>query len=289
MNRTGLTTRDRLRGQRVGEPRPERRRSTARRDASGARRQRAAGRARTSSTRVTPLRTRRRSRYRRPLLAAAALLAVAGLVAFLWAGPLFAVREVRVDGLVTLPADQVQQAAGIEPDTPLLEVDVDAAEVRVAGLPQVASVEVTRGWPSSVVITVVERTPVAVVEDAGLRTLVDGEGVLFDTISGAPPEGVMPLEVSDPGPDDPATAAALTAIDALPDEVRARVVGVLADSAPVAVSMRLDDGTVVRWGDGQEPAEKAAVLTALLQQIESGGLEPAGELDVSTPGAVVLR
>src|SRR3712207_8451305 len=43
----------------------------------------------------------------------------------------------------------------------LLRVDVDAAEARVARLPQVASVEVTRGWPDRVVITVRERVPVA--------------------------------------------------------------------------------------------------------------------------------
>jgi hypothetical protein len=31
------------------------------------------------------------------------------------------------------------------------------------------------------------------------------------------------------------------------------------------------------------------VLTALLQQIEGGEVEPAGTLDISAPGAVVLR
>ena len=34
---------------------------------------------------------------------------------------------------------------------------------------------------------------------------------------------------------------------------------------------------------------KARVLAALLEQIDSGALEPAGTLDVSTPDSVVLR
>ena len=84
--------------------------------------------------------------------------------------------------------------------TPLLRVDVEDVEARVARLPQIAAVEVTRGWPRSVVITVVERVPVAVVGEAGRRSLVDADGVLFDTITGAPPPGVVPLEVADPGP-----------------------------------------------------------------------------------------
>ena len=71
------------------------------------------------------------------------------------------------------------------------------------GCPQVASVEVTRGWPHTVVVTVVERKPVAVVGPPGQRSLVDAEGVLFDTVTGAPPAGVVPLDVPDPGPGRP--------------------------------------------------------------------------------------
>jgi cell division protein FtsQ len=171
----------------------------------------------------------------------------------------------------------------------LLRVDVAAAAARVARLPQVADVQVTRGWPSSVVITVVERTPLAVVEEAGSRTLVDAEGVLFDTITGDPPEGVVRLEVAEPGPGDPATEAALAAVAALPPEVRADVTLVTAADAGAEVRLRLADDTTVLWGDGAEPERKAAVLVALLQQIAGGEIEPAGTLDVSSPGAVVLR
>ena len=117
------------------------------------------------------------------------------------------VNSVQVDGVTSLPADQVRETAGIEPGTPLLRVDVDAARARIARLPQVASVEVTRGWPHTVVVTVVERVPVAVVGPPGQRTLVDAHGVLFDTVTGAPPAGVVPLDVASPGPGDAATMA----------------------------------------------------------------------------------
>ena len=219
------------------------------------------------------------------------VVVVSLLVVLAWFTPVLSVRTVRVDGVASLPAAQVQEAAGVAEGTPLLRVDVSAAAARVARLPQVADVQVTRGWPSTVVITVVERTPLAVVEEAGRRTLVDAEGVLFDTITGDPPAGVVPLEVADPGPGDPATEAGLAAVAALPGELRAHVDRVTARTSrdTTAVGLHLDDGTNVLWGDGSESDRKATVLVALLQQIEAGEVEPAGTLDVSAPGAVVLR
>jgi cell division protein FtsQ len=216
-------------------------------------------------------------------------VAALGLLAWLvWGSPVFAVSTVQVDGAGSLTAEEVVEVAGITQGTPLLRVDVDAAEARVARLPQVASVEVTRGWPRSVVVTVVERAPVAVVDQAGTRSLVDADGVLFDTVTGAPPAGVVPLDVAAPGPDDRATRAALAALVALPREVRADVAAASATTAE-DVTLTLTDGTTVLWGSAEHAGDKADVLVALLGQLESGALEPAGTIDVSAPSAVVLR
>jgi cell division protein FtsQ len=291
---SGLTTRDRAQrpGQALGRERETgRARRRARRAETGTARRRGATSPR-ATTPVTSLPARGRtgrSARRRLLVRLAGVLVLAALAAFLWAGPLLSVRSVRVDGVVSLPAAEVQEVAGVAEGTPLLQVDVSAAAARVAVLPQVADVQVTRGWPSSVVITVVERTPLAVVEEAGRRTLVDAEGVLFDTITGDPPAGVVPLEVASPAADDPDTEAGLAAIAARPREVREQVSLVTAQDAGHAVVLHLADDTTVEWGDGSEAARKATVLVALLQQIEAGEVEPAEVLDVSAPGAVVLR
>lgn len=265
MNRTGTTTRDR----------------TASRRVSGRR-----------TAPVTPLPSRRRGRpARRTRRPWRPVLGVAVLAAVCWAllaSPLLGVRTVQVDGLGTLAADQVRTAAGIDPGTPLLRVDVDAAEARVARLPQVRSVEVTRGWPHSVVITVVERSAVAIVGQPGRRSLVDADGVLFDTVTGEAPAGVVPLDVADPGPEDPATRAGLTAIGALSSGLRARV-GVVAAPTAESIQLTLTDGTLVRWGGPEESAAKAKTLAALLDQIAATAIDPAATIDVSAPGAVVLR
>jgi cell division protein FtsQ len=287
VSRSGSTTRDRTARSRRGrggeQPAPDRhgnqRRATPRRPTAP----------------VTPIARRRgrvrgrpSARRRRVLQAAAALAAVAVVAWLLLAGPVLAVRDVTVDGLVTLPADQVQEAAGIGSGTPLLRVDIDTAQARVARLPQVASAEVTRDWPDSVVITVVERVPVAVVGEAGSRSLVDADGVLFDMVTGEAPDGVVPLEVASPGPEDPATLAGVAAIASLPAGVRAEVAGAAA-TGPDDVTLTLADGTTVQWGDAAESRAKSAALVALLRQVRSGALEPAGTIDVSTPDAVVLR
>ncbi len=263
MSRTGTTTRDRGSSRRTSGRRP--------------------------GAPVTPLRNRRhRTRRRRALLLVSGVVVLALLGWALWSGPLLAVRSVQVDGASTLSAALVREAAGIEDGRSLLRVDVDAAREAVAELPQVESVTVDRGWPSRVVITLVERTPLAVVGPAGRRSLVDERGVLFDAVTGEAPAGVVPLEVRDPGPDDEATRAALTAIAALPRPVREQVARVSAEDAD-AIVLTLDDGTVVRWGGSEESGTKAGILAALLDQLAEGTLEPAAELDLSVPSAVVVR
>jgi cell division protein FtsQ len=172
--------------------------------------------------------------------------------------------------------------------TPLLQVDVDAAAARVRRVPEVASAQVSRGWPDRVVITVIERVPVAVVDVDGRRSLADASGVLFETVTGDPPDGVVPLEVADPGPGDPATRAGLGAIAALPGSVRSDLRSVSATSGEDVV-LHLTDGTTVVWGDGGQASAKAAALAALLHQIDAKAVEGAGTIDVSAPRAVVLR
>jgi cell division protein FtsQ len=281
VSRAGSTTRDRVR---------ERRERIVGRGGRTAGRSTTAGRRPAGS--VTPLPGRRyvlRSpRHRRSFRIAVTVLSLLTVGWLLWFGPVLAVRTVQVDGLDTLPAEEVRRSAGIESGTPLLRVDVEAAEARVAALPQVASVEVTRGWPSTVVVTVQERRPVAVVGEPGRRSLVDAEGMLFDAVSGEPPAGVVPLDVEEPGPGDPATMAGLAAIAALPAEAREEV-ALATVLAPEEIVLTLTDDTVVHWGSADESAEKAAVLAALIGQLDAGTLEPATEIDVSAPDAVVLR
>ena len=265
MSRVGTTTKDRRAG-----------RTTPRRPPTG------------GAPAPMPNRGRRR-RTRRPLVrAGVGVLVLLAVVWVVWGSPLLAVRTIQVDGVSSLAAAEVRTSAGIAPGTPLLQVDTGAAAARVGRLPQVASVTVTRGWPDRVVITVHERVAVAVVGPQGQRSLMDRTGLLFDTITGPAPRGVVPVTVPSPRPGDPATVAALAAVAGLPAAIRPDVRDVAATEAG-EVTVTLTDATVVRWGTADRSAAKGAALAGILQQIRAGALDAAHTIDVSTPQAVVLR
>lgn len=266
MSRTGSTTRDRT---------GSRRRTTRGRGARGA---------------PLPDRhpSRRTARHGRSVRIATALTVLAVVGWLLWLGPVLAVRTVQVDGTATLTVDQVRKAAQVPRGVPLLRIDLGSVEDRVARLPQIRDVQAARGWPDRIVVTVAERVPVAVVGERGRRSLVDADGVLFDTVTGDAPQGVVPLDVADPGPEDPATRAGLAAVRALPAGLREEVVEVAAPN-PDDISLTMVDGTVVRWGSDERSETKGTVLAALLDRIDDGELDQASVIDVSAPDAVVLR
>jgi cell division protein FtsQ len=219
----------------------------------------------------------RRRTLRRALAWGTLAVLVLALASWLLLGTsLLGVREVRVDGSRIASADEVRAAAAIAPGTPLARLDVHAVAARVGALPSVARVDVRRSLPHTVLITVTERTPVAVVAGPTGLLVLDATGVVFDEVAAAPPDVVL-VRVSDPGPEDPATLAALRVAAALTPPLRAALRELVAES-PTRIVLNLVDGRTIRWGDAADSEAKAAVATALLDR--------AGHtIDVSVPDA----
>ncbi|HEV2781982.1 MAG TPA: FtsQ-type POTRA domain-containing protein [Actinophytocola sp.] len=216
----------------------------------------------------------RRRYVRRRWIAVAVLAAVTGLTYAVLFTSLFGVHSVDVSGTRTIPADTVRAAAAIEPGTPLARLDTDEVRDRVAALPKVFSVEVSRSFPSTVEIVVVERGPVAVVSAGDGVHLVDATGLDYE-VAKANPGSLPELAVSTVRPDDPATRAAVTVLGVIPQQLRAQVVKVSARTAG-SVELALADGRTVRWGGADESERKAAVLAPLLTR-------PGTVYDVTTP------
>ena len=183
-------------------------------------------------------------------------------------------QSIEVNGSVLASPDQVRAAAAVADGTPLARVDTDQVAARVRGLPSVASVEVSRSWPHTLVIDVVERTAVGVVPVDGGFAVLDGTGVVFNRVAQQPPAVVL-LRLAAPGPDDAATRAALTVLAALTPQLRQELAEVDAPN-PNRITLQLADGRVVVWGDADRSATKATVATALL------GTD-ASTIDVSVP------
>lgn len=206
------------------------------------------------------------------------MVAVAVLAfVLLWATPLFAVKDVRVSGTSVLDPAEVASAADDYLDRSILRADLDAIAAEVASLPPVKSVEVSRSWPTAIRIEVTERDPYLAVPSGGETFLmVDSEGVVFDEVAEIP-ESTWNVELDSPGPEDLATAETIAVLQALPSDLADEVEHVETPS-PAAVTLYLEDGRTLTWGDGSKNDEKALVAVRLLES----GYE---HVDVSAPDA----
>lgn len=242
--------------------------------------------------------SRKKGRYRRRRLLALGglvLVVLAGLAvggrALLLHSERFQVADVEVLGVAPPnPADassedgldpaQVRAAAGIRQGAPLLSVDLAAVERRVAAIPEVASVQASRSWPSTVRLAVTERTPVAEAALPSGLLWVDATGKPFrEAPLDAPP--LPRLAAATVAPGDPATEAGLAVLASLTPQLRDKL-QVVDASGPAAVTLRLAGGKQVRWGSPERSQRKAAVLGVLMSQKGS-------VYDVSAPDLPTIR
>ncbi|MBC6447699.1 cell division protein FtsQ/DivIB [Actinokineospora xionganensis] len=213
--------------------------------------------------------TRRRYLVRRATVLGS-FLGVIALVYVVLFTSVFGVRGVEVFGTTVLTHDDVRKAAAVEAGSPLVRLDTDEIAARVAALPRVRSVDVRRSYPVTVRITLVERTPFAVITKPDGVHLVDVDGVDFGVVPVAPP-GLPQLAAADP----PTIKAAVTVLAAVPDPLRPQVASVSAETVG-NVKITLADGRLVKWGSAEHSDRKAAVLGPLLTQ-------PGKVYDVGTP------
>ncbi|HEY4005897.1 MAG TPA: FtsQ-type POTRA domain-containing protein [Pseudonocardia sp.] len=211
------------------------------------------------------------------VLAAAAL--VGGRAALLHLAK-FRVSEVDVQASADLDPGTLRELSGLRTGVPLLTVDLDAAQRRVAAVPRVASVLASRDWPSTVTLRVTERTPVALTDSANGPWLVDATGMAYQPAP-KPPPALPKLRAGRVAAGDPATAAALSVLSSLTPELRQRLRAVEA-GGPFDVRLRLADGKQVLWGSAENSPRKAAVLAVLLTQ-------PGSSYDVSAPDLPTIR
>jgi cell division protein FtsQ len=206
---------------------------------------------------------------RRRLGAILVMFVVTAVVVTVWFTPVLGVREVQVRGAVNLTADEVREAAAVEPGTPLVQLDTEAVTARVRELSRVAGVRVERVLPGTVRLTVDERDPVGVVNAADGAHLLDATGKDYATVV-QPPSGLPELKV---GSD--AVVAAVQVLTQIPEALRREVLVVTAGS-PSDIRLTLSAGREARWGSSADTPRKAAVLEVLLTRRGS-------VFDVSSP------
>ncbi len=234
---------------------------------------------------------RRGRRRRRAVLLVPTLVLLAGAVAAgaaLTGRAGLAVARVEVTGVARVPADEVRAAARGELGRPLLLADLDAVAAGVRALPAVRDVTVTRRWPSTLAVTVVERRVLAGVPAGDSVRLVDEDGVELAVVGVAQARAAgAPLVRVDPGAGAATLRAAAAVQRQLPGPVRDLVREVSA-ATPDTVRLTLVDASQVLWGSAQDGGAKASGLLALRRRTPGGD---GVTYDVSAPGvpAVAVR
>lgn len=189
-------------------------------------------------------------------------LVVAALVAVVLWTPVLGVHGVDVIGARTLTAAEVVAAARVPHGTPMARLDTAAVAARVHELPKVATVDVSREWPSTVRIAITEREPIGYLAESDGTHLVDGTGLDYSTVS-KPPAGLPRLELTSVAPTDQRTSAVVAVLAALPAPLRT-LVRTAGAKTPGSVTLGLTGGRTVHWGDAADSVRKAEVLAALM-------------------------
>ena len=193
-------------------------------------------------------------------MVATIVLVLAFLVWLVTMSPVFRVHEVKVQGNVLTTAEEIRFAAIVVPNSPMITLDTGNIAELVTELPAVRDADVSRDFPSTLVIDVTERSIIFQRVDGNTYQWVDDQGVIFST-STEPVEGV-PLAVT-ADTDARVLHDVAEVVSELPPTLLARLERVQAKAVD-RITLELDEGDLVVWGSAEQSALKADVLEPLL-------------------------
>ncbi len=232
---------------------------------------------------------RRRStvirRVKRILLGLLLASAVGALVWMVWFSNVLSVNRIQIEGATTLKSDVVRSAAAIRLGQPLARVDTVAIESRVAALERIDRVEVSRRWPRTIRIELVERRPVAWVTIGGVIRTLDRDGVDFRTLRKEPQDLVeVRIDTYDARQRQQALQSSTAVLELLrtDDPALLKKVQHVRAGSQDSVELVLSKNRTVTWGSAVKGKQKLRVLDALL------GIK-ARNYDVSAPEQPTTR
>jgi cell division protein FtsQ len=218
------------------------------------------------------------------------LLVLAGYILF--RSPLFQVRRLEVTGTRLLQPAQIRKLAGINPGENIFAVNLGQAQKKIALLPLVKTAVLRRILPSTVLIEVTERTPVALLQEGSVFAEVDRDGYYLQQgnvdITGLPLLTGIRAVLPAPGRkvDAPGLAPVLQFVAGLPPGLAPMLSEVHVESDGQLVLTTLY-GVPVLVGDATDPAGKGELLLAILQQL--GRKRPIAYIDLASVKSPVIK
>ncbi|RLP78068.1 FtsQ-type POTRA domain-containing protein [Mycetocola tolaasinivorans] len=207
------------------------------------------------------VRTRRRRRAW--LIAVGSVVGVALIATLLSYTPILSVRKIDVRGTDRLSGSALEHELASQLGTPFPLVDQSAIKAVLTEFPLIESYRVESSPPSTLIVRIVERTPVGVVATNAGYELVDAAGVVIDR-TGERPAG-YPEITADRTASMDAFRAAAAVLRSMPEELRARVSSIGATTRDDVTFGLTDSETTVLWGDAADGVIKAKLLEALMK------------------------
>jgi cell division protein FtsQ len=139
--------------------------------------------------------------------------------------------------------------------------------------------------PGTLLIHVVERTPIGAIQGASSFDLVDPAGVTVES-SKTRPAGYPLIQLGDGRVDGAGYASMAQVLLALPPSVLTKVDTITAQTHDDVTLTLSGSNQRVVWGSSDDSDAKARVLAALIALHSASG---SGEYDVSAPGTAVFH
>jgi cell division protein FtsQ len=246
---------------------------------------------------VTNMSTRRRPRWGRRLTIVVSICLVLSALGVLLANvtPWMKVEDIRVTGNKFVTTQAVAAVVDDAKGKPLPQVDARGLEMQLAEIPGVARARVAAEPPHGLRVTIIERAPVAQVQQASGVQLIDSDGKVITTVKDASAYKLPAIAATTAA--KPAVFQALTtALASIPASILGDMQEARATS-PDSVELLMSSGLVVVWGNQDNAAQKAATLSAMLDALSkrkpdpvTGAVpQPVQTIDVSVPGSPVTK
>jgi cell division protein FtsQ len=216
---------------------------------------------------------RKRTRARVAIVVVAVVLVVLACV-LLQRSTLFTVTTVEVAGAERLTEEEIRAIADVPDDATLLRFPADDVRERLLAQPWIAGVSVNRDFPDTMVITVTERTPAALIDLGQQYWIVDADGYVLQEQSLEETSALVVVrDVEDVTAsvgsrvEDEELLNALAVLSGLSDELRAQVRTVSAVSVD-ETALITEDGIEILFGEATDVERKDVVAREILEQQE---------------------
>jgi cell division protein FtsQ len=196
----------------------------------------------------------------------------------------FRVKQVDPRGLEKMDAMQVYQIAADQMDQAMPLVDLEGTRERLLKFGWVSDARVSRRWPDTLVVDIVERRPAAIWQHNQQLTLIDRDGIILEPVKlDAMPD--LPLVI---GPGANRHSGELSRLLGAAPELKPMMEGATWVGGR-RWDLRFQSGEVLALPEGQESAQKALVKFARMDRMTQLLGRGFARFDMRIPGKFIVR